>query len=45
MILIFYLNRSKYIAASFMENLGFDDRVLYSYKSHKNMIVLWDYDD
>lgn len=28
-----------------MENLSFDDRIVFSYKSHKNMIVLWDYDD
>ena len=28
-----------------MENLGFDERIIYSYKSHKNLIVLWDYDD
>jgi len=37
--------RSKYIAASFVENLSFDERVIYSNKSHKNAIVLWDYDD
>jgi len=38
-------NKSKYIAASFVENLSFDERVIYSNKSHKNVIVLWDYDD
>lgn len=28
-----------------MENLDFDSRITYNYRSHKNMIVLWDYDD
>lgn len=42
-IILFF--RSKYIAASFVENLSFDERVIYSNKSHKNVIVLWDYDD
>lgn len=37
--------KSKYIAVSYMENLLFDERVVYSMKSHKNMIVLWDFDE
>ncbi|KAL4510230.1 hypothetical protein ABPG72_010423 [Tetrahymena utriculariae] len=37
--------KGKYIAAAFMENLTFEERVIYSMKSHKFMIVFWDYDD
>jgi WD40 repeat protein len=28
-----------------MENINFEERVIYNCKSHKSMIVLWDYDD
>lgn len=28
-----------------MENLSFEERVIYNMKSHKFMIVFWDYDD
>ncbi|KAM3134985.1 hypothetical protein pb186bvf_012985 [Paramecium bursaria] len=38
--------KSKYIVAeSFIENLSFDDRVIYQLKSHKSLIVFWDFED
>jgi len=37
--------RGKYIAASFVEILGFEERIIYNLKSHMNNIVLWDYDN
>ena len=28
-----------------MENLSFDDRIIYYLKSHKSLIVFWDFED
>lgn len=39
-------SKSKYIVAeSFLENLSFEERVIYSVKSHKSLVVFWDFED
>ncbi|EGR33375.1 hypothetical protein IMG5_055180 [Ichthyophthirius multifiliis] len=37
--------KGKFIAASFVENLSFEERVAFQQKSHKFMIVFWDFSD
>ncbi|CAD8192077.1 unnamed protein product [Paramecium pentaurelia] len=38
--------KSKYIVAeSFVENLLFEERAIYQLKSHKSLIVFWDFED
>jgi len=39
-------SKSRYIVAeSFLENLNFDERIIYQLKSHKSTIILWDFED
>lgn len=33
------------MAESFIEGLSFEERVIYQLKSHKSLVVFWDFED
>ena len=33
------------MAESFIESLNFEERIIYQLKSHKSLVVFWDFED